>query len=460
MQEQQIRLKQEQKQILTPAQLQALTLLALPAQELDDYINGQLLENPLLEVKEEVHAEAIEPAEPPKREEREDDNWHEDKTAQTVYEDWGYGKHGGALLREVAAEPNDLIQQLLLQAAFLNMSGATERAARAIIYALDGDGYLRVSLEEMAAALNMSEDILAAALTLVQTLEPRGVAARDLRECLTLQLQDQPEPELPLLLVESYLPELADGRLRQVAKSCGVSETEVEEAFARIRALEPRPAASLSWGGPVQYIVPDLSVQVEDKRLYIRMNDSFRTMLTINEYYASLTTDRDQDEQLKEYLHHKLAAAKTLIKNVERRHDTISAIAEIVFTRQRDFFTEGMRGMKPLTMKETAELAGIHESTVSRAVAGKYVETPRGLLPWKFFFPRALELDDGRFVSDAYAKSLIAGLISSEDKKKPLSDRELADLLNEQGLPIARRTVAKYRAMLGLPGQSQRRANN
>jgi len=458
MQEQRLNLKQEQKQIVTPAQLQALHLLTLAVQELNAFISEQLLENPVLELAEPAENDSFQQPERERPPEPEEDGWREPEIAQTAYEDWGYGSGGGAMLRETAAEQNGLAQQLLLQAAFLPARGETERAVKVIINALDSDGYLRVSLEELAEKLNLDPAALAEALSLVQTLEPKGVAARDLRECLRLQVPaEHRDRELLIKLINGFLPELAAGKIKAAAKACGVGESLVEQAYARIQAMDPRPAAALATGGAVQYIIPDLAVRLEEDRIVIVLNDSIGPRLSVNQYYAELSAAPGNDAELTEYLHRQLSAARMLIRNVERRHDTIAAIAEIVFSRQRQFFVRGVAGLRPLTMKEVAEAAELHESTVSRTVAGKYVETPRGLLAWRFFFPRSLETAAGQTVSDTFAKSLIAEMIGKEDRRRPLSDEHLCRALKEQGLVIARRTVAKYRAALGLPGQSGRR---
>ncbi len=474
MQEQRLTIRQEQKQVATQAQIQALHLLTLTTQELRDFISEQLLENPVLELteaKEPAEEGDWQPAEGREtwetgaagtigaREESgamEESGWPEAEASQTVYEDWGYGS-GGGLLPEAVAEQGGLARQLLLQAAFLPIEGQVEQAVRAIIAALDSDGYLRVSLEELADGLNLAEAVLEQALGLVQTLEPRGVGARDVRECLSLQVPpEHPEGALLLRLIQDFLPDLVEGEYKAAAKTCGVREELVAQAYRLIQAMSPRPAADQS-KGPVQYIVADVSVTVEDGRLLICLNDTLGSRLTLSRYYQELYAAPALDGELADYLRRQFASARMLIRNVARRQQTLAAIAEIVFSRQQDFFTLGAAGLRPLTLRQVAAAAELHESTVSRAVAGKYVETPRGLLPWKFFFPRGLETIGGGSISNARAKSLIAALISREDPAHPFSDQKLCEILQAQGLILSRRTVTKYRLALGLPARGGRR---
>ena len=470
-------LKQEQKQILTPAQLQSLELLTMNAQELDGFIEQQLLENPVLEPagEEEQAAAAAERAplpEPPRRPEKESNEWDDSPYAEEIYE--GYSgftisgeAYGGAYGGDVAANErsaalahydNDLPRYLLLQLPTKHCSPQLSRALNALVYSLDNDGYLRVSLDEIAADLQTSVSVVERALGMVQSLEPAGVGARSLAECLRLQVPRQhPERELVLTIIDSYLTELATGHFKAVARRLGVGENKVRQIFDYVRTFEPRPAQSPARQEQPQYVVADIIVRQGENGWLVSLAESRRASLRVSPYYREMLEQGIDNEEARNYVRQKLGSAAQLIRNIARRRQTVLKVARLIVRHQEGFLLHGLAQLRPLTLREIAEEAELHESTVCRAVGGKYMDTPRGVYPVRFFFSRAYVAADGQEFSGAYVRTMIAELISHEDKASPLSDRQIEDALAEQGLNVARRTVAKYRDEMGLPKKSFRR---
>ena len=449
--ERQLELHQEQKQILTPAQLQSLTLLTMPVQELSSFIYEQLLENPLLELGERIqesshNEEAVFYA---------NDDYYVHVPSGGVYD------HGeqGYFHPETPAEQNQLMQSLYLQTAALTLDRKTDKAVKTLIHALDSNGYLTTPLTELSVSLDIDESVLEQALVYLQNMEPPGVGARDLRECLLLQIpKEHPEQELLCAVIAEHLDAMASGQSKSAAKALFVSKERMEQVFEHIRGLNPYPAAHLGISGqPVNYIIPDLYLEEHNNGFTLIQNDKF-FRLRVDEYYLGLRNSAEATPEELNYLRQKHADAKMLINNVRRRHDTIAKIGEIVFSEQVGFFREGAKGLTPLYIKEVAEKASLHESTVSRAVAGKYVQTPRGVFPWKYFFPGLVARKNGIPTTDIFIKSILQEMICLEDKAKPLSDQSMTDMLNvNMDVCIARRTVTKYRQEMGFENQSRRK---
>lgn len=458
-------LQQKQGLVLTPALTQSLHILTLPVLELAEYVREQVEENPALELGEPDGAGEDTPA---ARDLAYDETAYEENWQRQLLsapdEQRFYGSLAAAPERDglspvlAAREEQGLTQLLRLQLAMREAPAQLLAAALLIIEHLDEDGYLSLSLPRLAEFCGCAEAQLYPALALVQSLEPSGVAARDLRECLRLQVGgDEPQRELILAVIDNHLPDVAKNRVRETARALKASAEQIEYAFTRIRALNPRPAAGMEGhSADTQYIVPDVFVRKIDGEYYILLNENLEPRLHIGSYYRRLDPQYRQDEEVQEYLRQKLAAAQSLIRNIERRRQTIYRLAQIVVERQRGFLEHGLAALSPLTMKEVAEQAELHESTVSRAIAGKYVQTPRGVYEWKFFFPRAYGEKDGE-ITPAWVKEQLAELIAGEDKADPYSDQRLQELLATRGAKVARRTVAKYREALGIPPRSMRR---
>ena len=451
-----LHLQQEQKQLLSAVQIQSLTLLSLTAQELTEYLQQQLLENPVLEQDEQQGGEAAAAYEPPRRESQ---DWEEEEYSAPRSSDAAYETFSDDRNPAFAQDDYDMVRALLLQLEMrCRHSEAQMQALRAVVYSLDDDGYLRAALDDLAERFGIAEELLEQALAEVQTLEPAGLGARSLAECLRLQIPAaHPERALLLAMIDEHLPALAAGRLRNVARALGVSEKKAAQLFEYIRQLDPRPGAAVRPAERPHYIIPDIFVRRIDGVYRVFLNEAHQPRLRISGYYRELLQREIKDEAARAYTRQKLAEAALLLRNVERRRTTILRVAEIIVQHQTGFFDHGLEALRPLTLREVAATAELHESTVCRAVGGKYMDTPRGVYAVKFFFSRAYQRQDGALVASACVRKRIAEYIAAEDKARPLSDREIEELLLAEGLRVARRTVAKYRDEMGLPCRAYRR---
>jgi len=482
-------LQQKQGLFLTPVLAQSLHLLTLPLLELAEYVQAQVEENPALELGSDQEAEeGNDPAAGDLRygvTVQDQAVYPEAAYNETVYDEAAYAEtayeenrrnyllaagagadfFGNAALAWTqgsvnpplaARQEQDLPSMLRLQLALREAPRELRQAARQIIEHLDGDGYFTLPLTRLSELCGHEEALLQQALSLVQSLEPAGVAARDLRECLRLQIgAAELQRQLILAVIERHLSDVAKNRVQETARALKVSAEQVKRAFTRIRALHPQPAAGLCGvRTETPYIVPDIIVHQVAGEYHISLNENLEPRLHISAYYRHPHTRLD--EEARKYMQEKMAAAMTLIRNMEKRRETIQRLAQITLERQRGFLADGLAGLIPLTMKEVAAAAAIHESTVSRAIAGKYIQTPRGMYAWKFFFPRAYGRV-GDMKTPAWIKAQLSELIAREDKAHPYSDRRLQELLAGRGLIIARRTVTKYRENLGIGARAMRR---
>lgn len=445
-------LQQELKQVLTPAQLQSLQLLSMPIQELEAYVDECLLSNPVLE---------LEPAADPSA--------AGEAVAPVVFTAEGAPESG----RSSYQGPEEFFQQipdrnsgdslrelLCLQASVMALPAPVEYALKCLISALDQDGYLRMDEEELSQAFSIEKDHIEAALPLLHSMEPKGVGARNLGECLRLQVPET-YPFYPLLekITLDYLPELAANDSQAVAAALQVSQREVRQVFGYLRSLEPYPAGELEQGAEIHYSVPDVVVEPIGNSWCVRLNDQVHSGLLINPYYAGLA-EHLPDGSSRDYLQQQMRDARSLLQAVRRRHETLLRLAGLLMRYQAGFLYLGPLGLKPLRMTDLAEQAECHPSTVSRAAAGKYIQTPRGVYPWSYFFPQGIPTGQGRFTTDAYVRMRIAALIHQEDPEKPFSDQAITDLLRKEDICIARRTVAKYRQDLAILPRSLRRRKN
>lgn len=460
-----IRLNQEQKQVLSPVQIHSLELLTLNYQELDAYLERQLLENPVLEnvVEEQPDREEEMADRPADREDTAaagDDSLFEDFADDYYIPVSSYDTDIASSERigSLAHYDGDLSHHLLLQLSMNSYPPELRRSLLSLIRALDEDGYLRIPLAEIAADLQLPEEVMKQALSEVQKLDPPGVGARSLVECLCLQVPlRHPERDLIVRVISDHLSDLAAGRFRSVSRELGVSEGKLRRILDYVRTLEPRPAQLAVSDEQPAYIVPDIIVRWVDNAWRVMLAGSRRQNLRVNAYYQEMMARGDANEETRDYLKQKITDARQLIRNMDRRRETIIKVATIMVRRQEGFLNRGLEELQPLTLKQVAEEAELHESTVCRAVSGKYVDTPRGVYPVRFFFSRSYAGEDGRNYSGAYVRSLIAALVAAEDKSAPLSDRQIEEALRARGVPVARRTVAKYRDEMGLPKKSFRR---
>lgn len=452
-------LEQRQKLVLSPQLRQALTVLQLPLTGLAQLVQQELCENPVLEVREEPECGGDDaPADEP--------DWLEffgDASDPGVVPG-SPGRSEPRGLEYVVSAGGGLSDYLLFQ---LHVSGAPphlEVVGEYLVGCLDSRGYLAFSPEEVAAALGCHPAVVEHALKLVQSLDPPGVGARSLRECLLLQLRrlastpgDDEVLGLAERLVREHLEDLAEGRLERLAGQWGVEVAKVHLAAQVVRGLDPKPGLAFGGQNDVRYVQPDVLVERVGSEYVVLVNDWGLPRLVVSRYYRRLLDGGLLDEQARQFLQERMRRAVWFLRSIEQRRYTLHRVAEAVFDFQRDFLDRGWPGLRPLTLRQVAEAACCHESTVSRAVAGKYAQTPRGMFPLRFFFPSALVGCAGEAVATASVKKLLQAVVAAEDPAAPFSDEELAARLRQQGVTISRRTVAKYRAELGIAPSAARR---
>jgi len=471
-----LHLSQTQKLIMTPRLQQALKLLQVPTLELQQILKQEVLQNPLLEEVDEVTEQEDIDKEASADEQN---NEEPEEPADEDPIDWSDYLQDGSLdrtyvppteqsvefLEKVPATRTTLAESLLEQLHFLNLPVEHMQIAEFIVGSIDDRGWLVTSVEDIATALDRPVIEVEIVLRLVQALEPPGVGARDLRECLLIQLDARGNREsLAWRMIHDHFDHLVNRRFPEIARLLKVTVQEVQEASDGIASLHPRPGTLVSAEDP-KYVVPDLLVERVDEEYVVMLNDKNVPRLRISAAYGDVIAANrrkpdatDAEKQTREYIQGKLASAKWLIQTIEQRRRTMIKVMNCIVREQREFFDKGIAFLRPLTLAAVARQIDMHESTVSRVCSGKYVQTPRGVFELKFFFSSGLATDDGEDVSARTAKNIIKGLIDEEDKLDPLSDQRIAELLHEKGLQIARRTVAKYREQMQiLPARLRRR---
>ncbi|MFZ0552069.1 MAG: RNA polymerase factor sigma-54 [Steroidobacteraceae bacterium] len=447
-------LRLKQQLTLTPRLQQSVKLLQLSALECVQELHQAISQNPFLE-------EGAEPTEAtdPRAEEAAEDSSRADLDFSTN----GGGGGGGEETpdwTEWTASPSTLHDSLREQLLLLGLTERDHVLANLIIDALDDDGFLRLPLEDVAAlAPGAAPGEIETALRIVQTLEPNGIAARSLGECLALQLEaldrEAPGRKIAFDVVQNSLSLMAARDNSRLLDALGCSEQELRLALELIRSLDPRPGSKVGTFEP-RAIVPDVIVRKEKKRWLVTVNSAIYPRIRVNQQYADYFRQaRDGETAL---LAQHLQEARWLVRNLEQRFLTIQRVAEAVVTRQRNFFEYGDLAMRPLTLREIADELGLHESTVSRATSHKFMATPRGVVAFKRFFSRQLATTSGGSCSATAIRALLREFIAAEDRRNPLSDVRLTELLADRGVKVARRTVTKYRRSMQLPAVDFRRA--
>jgi RNA polymerase sigma-54 factor len=464
-------LKQEIK--INPRLYQAMDLLYMPLLDLQQHLKQELMNNPFLEMvepEEEDEEEEGQTEEPAAAEKADEIDWeeillngfdaggrHEEHEEKEYYE-------------PVTVESRDLGDHLRDQIQLLELTPRQRLLAEEFVGNIDEDGYLACPLDEILTSINdlvrttaveMGQDPLEAPLysqaeieemlSIVQILDPPGVAARDLRECLLLQLKDAGlEQSVPFRLVRDCFDELINHRWSEISKRFGISPSDVQKAADEIQKLDPKPGIKYSDTGD-NYIIPDLIVEKIDGKYHVFLNDANLPRLKLSKAYQEIARDKKKFEgENKEFISNKLNSANWMIQAIEQRRQTMLKVMNFIVDRQREFFEKGVQYLKPLTLREVAEVINMHESTVSRVTNEKFVQTPRGVLPLKFFFSSGLSTTGGEDVSARGIKAQIEKLVAEEDPKHPLTDQAIVNILKESGVQIARRTVAKYRDQLGV----------
>jgi len=426
-------------------------------------VEAELNENPVLEIEEFGPAEGEEQPEAKEEEgPQEEIEWEEfadhlgvaDMPAGPVQPRDEETTDAASLV----AQPQTLTDHLVFQLHLQEFSPLEEKIGEAIIGSLDDDGYLKRDLQELARAYNTDLEQVEKVLAIVQGFDPPGVAARDLSECLRLQLNylGVTEPKVHELVTD-YLDELARKRYDVLGRKLKVDQEVVRDYADVVRSLSPRPGALFRTTDATSYVVPDVIVRELDGRLVVMGNEEVVPTLRISPLYRRLLSAGQADEKTQDYVKGKLKSAVELIKSIDRRKDTLTRIAKLIVVYQQDFFMHGPRSLKPLTRASVAQALDMHPSTVSRALAGKYIQTPYGTFEFKYFFSGGYQSVSGEDVSATSVKRHIRDLIEEEPAGRPHSDQKLAELLHSQGFEISRRTVAKYRDELRIEPSYRRK---
>lgn len=446
-------IEQTQKLSMTPELIQAIQILQYNNQELNEYIDKELLENPILE--SEYHKESDTEID---IDSLRDQLIQADENVE-AYKQWeSHSTSDEYSYENFVAFNYTLTEFLIEQLHFSSLKGQDAEIGRYIIENIDDNGYLSMSLEEICSVLDVDLDSCERVLDLIHTFEPSGVGARDLNECLIIQLASLGELTDEIeFIISNRLKDLADNKYALISKDMGISIAEVQGIADLIKTLEPKPGRGFDSDNSIKYIIPDIYVEETNDEYVVSANDVSTPSLRISSYYNSLTEEAKSDKELSNYLNNRFNSAMWLMKSIEQRKKTIYNVASAIVQFQNDFFAKGERFLKPLTLKQIAETVGVHESTVSRAINGKYMQCPRGVFELKYFFTGGILNEDGSGVSSNSIKSMIKEFVDAEDDKKPLSDSKISEMLHEKGIDISRRTVAKYRDDIGILPSSKRR---
>jgi RNA polymerase sigma-54 factor len=343
-----------------------------------------------------------------------------------------------------------LAQVLMDQVRETDLNEEQRHIAELIIGNIDDYGYLKSTVQEMSITTTLPEDKIEEVLKVIQTFDPPGVGALDLRECLVLQLERTGRQEsLEYRIVRDFMDALGKRRIPEIARGTGHTVEEVQDALGRIGRLEPRPGRAFL-PDTDHYVLPEVFVQKVSNDFAVSTNDEHIPHLRISNIYKDLMSQGENSAEVKNYIREKIRAGKFLIKSLHQRQQTILNIAREIVKRQRDFMEKGVAHLRPMTMAQVAEVVGVHETTVSRAVSAKYMQTPQGVFEMKFFFTAGLQTATGDGVSNTSVKDMIAEIFKNEEPTKPLSDQEVVKMLGDKGITIARRTVAKYRSELNI----------
>jgi RNA polymerase sigma-54 factor len=453
-----------QTQVLAPQLQQSLQILQVPMLELRNLIQQEIETNPTIEI------ESTEPTIEDKQREQDEFQEEFDRLAK-LDEEWRDYMAQNSTYSSRSSEEEErrqfffdslvkeetLQQHLLEQAQSSELSANDQTIAELIIGNIDDRGFLQSSPEEIAANTGMDTADLERVLEMVQTFHPVGVAARDLRECLLIQLRRLgKEQSIEFRIVERHLEDLGKHRFPEIARRLSTTPEQVQRAANFIATLDPKPGQIFT-SDPNSYVLPDVTVEKILGEWMISLNGDQIPHLRISNTYKDLMAKDGNGSEVKDYIRDKIRSGKFLIKSIHQRQQTISNIAHEIIGRQKEFLDFGPSSLKPLTMVQIADAVGVHETTVSRAISGKYMATPHGVFEMKYFFTPGYQTAAGESMSNTSVKGAIAELVKSEDTRNPLSDKEIVEILSERGIPIARRTVAKYRTELNILPSNMRK---
>ena len=415
---------------LTPQMRLSINLLQMPLVKLKEFVEKQVEENPLLN---------LENVKPPK----------EVNYDFTSEDDQNYKE-------SLITKPATLQDHLLSQLQLLADSDDVQKIGELIIGNINDDGYLGCPIEDMAEASKIAQSEVETVLSLIQSFDPIGVGARDLRECLLLQFRSKGQNDsLACQIVDKHLPNLQNKRYNYIAKKLKAPVEKIKESMKEISNLEPKPGRSFGTERPV-YLIPDAIVRKNRDGYELIPNDWELPRITLNERYKKMLKQKDTPEDAKAYLNERLKAARSLINAISKRRETIQQVTETIVSIQNGFLENGATDFKPMTLEQIAKRIGKHKSTVCRAVTGKYLQTPQGIFELRSFLSSRVKQENGDFLSSKAIKSRIKDLLENENKEKPLTDEEIVNLFKKDEISIARRTVAKYRGQLKILSSKSR----
>lgn len=467
-------IEQSQKLVMTPELIQAIQILQFNTQELEDYIQEQVLINPVIEIdnsqgqnegrdSENNDNGEFEQEFSSKKEEFDAEDWAE-HIREREYDDISYrqGEYGRDeqeyTFEQFATTDTTLYEHLESQLQFISLDAECEKIAKYIIESLDENGYMTLAVEEICMEFSADEETVRKVLDIIQNFEPVGVGAENLAECLMLQLSAKGEySEIVEDIVYNHLEDIAANRLSVIAKLKGISVQEVQNIADMIKTLEPKPGRQFASQGSTRYIIPDVVVEKINDEYVVTVNENSTPRLMVSSYYEKVLNESDNDPALSKFLSGRMSSALWLIKSIEQRKQTIFNVVSAVVKYQKDFFDLGSKHLKTLTLKQIADELGVHESTVSRSINGKYMQSPKGVYEIKYFFSSGVSGIQGDGISSQSIKTMIKEIVDSEDSKNPYSDQDIATLLKEREIDISRRTVAKYRDELKILSSSKRK---
>ena len=480
--EQKLSLKMAQKLVMTPSLQQAIKMLQLTRMELETVLNQELVENPMLEMREEMLEPQDKKELEEERKEKEDELDHEEAMEEIdleayfndVYEGSSYSKSSLGVpeappLENTLSRDPDLYDHLLWQVHMSDIPTRIREIAELIVGNLDPDGFLTATIDELCELGTSGpeeepyeEEDVRQALAFVQSLDPPGVACSDLRESLIRQLQAEEEDEesLAFRMIADHWHLFLKRQFPAIAKELGVDLHDLEPHVERIKQLETRPGRGFSTEN-THYVEPDVVIRKVGGEYVIQLNDDGLPKLRVSKAYRRMLQQLRQEgkkgDEAHQFLREKMRSAMWLIKSIDQRQRTIYKVANSIVKQQRGFLEQGIDKLRPMVLRDVAEDIEMHESTVSRVVSNKYIHTPRGLLPMKFFFHSGIDRDYGEDISSLTVKRKIEHMIAEENPNKPLSDSAIAKKLHAEGINIARRTVAKYRDELSIPASTDRK---
>jgi len=444
-----LNLVQSQKLLLTPQLKQALEVLRMNSLELNEYLEEQVEANLVLEIIENEDGD-----------DENTDDLQEDMEAEYRTDRIEFQEQTDEALEYVIDKSPgtmSLKEYLMFQLNTSGLNSIQKHIGEYLIGNTDENGYLLVGIPETALHLNVPTSMIAVVLQELQSFEPPGVCARNLKECLLIQLRQLENIDEEVInIVSNHLDALAANKIAAVAKNTGLSLHRVCEVLEFIKTMEPKPGRAFAYTEEIKYVNPDIIVKKLKDKFEVLINEDSVTPLKISTYYKKMITE-DISSETRKFIQNKIDSALWVIKCIEERKNTVRKISECIVNKQLDFFDKGKRYLKPLNMKTVAKETGMHESTVSRAVNGKYLQCTWGIFELKYFFPGKISTVSGEDVSIERIKLKLKQIVETEDKINPLSDSEISAILGREGMGISRRTVAKYRAILGISPADKRR---